>query len=310
MIGGMTTTERLDGRPLGVPGPRLRRVCALTGASGYVGSRMAAQLLSAGWEVRALCRSQPGIPRGRISHVPFDLETGLAPGALEGADALVHAGYDFGHTRWRDIERVNVDGSRRLFAAAREAHIERIVCISTVAAFPGARSMYGRAKLEIERMAMDVGAAVIRPGLVWGPQGAAMFGSLRRAVHVLPLVPLVVPASLGVTLVYEDDLALFLERLLDRWPDGSKQLFVAASERMLTFGELLRSLEDGANRRYVTVPWTAAWLGLRALERLGAKPPFPSDRLLSLATTDRAPLARATGRADHYGVEFRPYALT
>lgn len=271
---------------------------------------MASHLASAGWEVRALCRSQPRIPQDRVSHVSFDLAADVHPEALRNVDALVHAGYDFSHTRWKDIVRVNVDGSRRLFAAAREAHVDRIVCISTVAAFPGTRSMYGRAKLEIETLAMDVGAAVIRPGLVWGPQGAAMFGSLRRAVRSLPVVPLVVPADLGVTLVYEDDLALFLERLLEAWPDGSKRLFVAASEHMLTFGELLRSLQDGRRQRFVTVPWTAVWLGLRALERLGARLPFASDSLLSLATTDRDPLARATGRAGRYGVEFRPYALS
>jgi nucleoside-diphosphate-sugar epimerase len=300
----------MGSRPPDVTHPRVRGVCAVTGASGYVGSRMANHLLAVGWEVRALCRSPPTIRDDRASYIPFDLATGLPRGVLGDVDALVHAGYDFSQTRWSDIARVNIEGSRRLFAAAREAGLERVVCISTVAAFPGARSMYGRAKLQIEKLATDVGAAVIRPGLVWGPQGAAMFGSLRRAVERLPVIPLVVPPDLGVTLVFEEDLALFLERLLDRWPDGSKQLFVAASKRMLTFGELLRSLEDGTSRRrFVTVPWTAAWLGLRALESLGAKPPFPSDRLLSLATTDSDPLARATASAEPYGVEFRPYSL-
>jgi nucleoside-diphosphate-sugar epimerase len=307
----MGAPERLvGGRPSGSHNPPAQGVCAITGASGYVGSRIASHLASAGWEVRALCRSQPRIPQGRISQVPFDLAADVSREALRDVDALIHTGYDFSHTHWKDILRVNVEGSRRLFAAAREAQVDRIVCISTVAAFPGARSMYGRAKLEIETLAMDVGGAVVRPGLVWGPQGAAMFGSLRRAVHSLPVVPLLVPADLRVTLVYEDDLALFLERLLEAWPDGSKQLFVAASERMPTFGELLRSLQDGRRRRFVTVPWRAVWLALRALERLGARLPFASDSLLSLATTDRDPFARATARTARYGVEFRPYALS
>jgi NADH dehydrogenase len=245
----------------------------------------------------------------RFSYVPFELGAASNPMALEGANALVHVAYDFSHTRWRDIARVNVNGSCRLFTDAREAGVERIVCISTVAAFPGARSKYGRAKLEIERMALDVGAAIVRPGLVWGPEGAAMFGSLARAVERLPIVPLVVPDDLGVTAVHEEDLALLLERLLERWPDGSGKLFVAASERTLTFGGLLRSLsaKSGHSRPLVGIPWPVAWLGLRAIEALGARPPFPSDRLLSLATTDREPLAHDTGHAERYGVEFRPY---
>jgi nucleoside-diphosphate-sugar epimerase len=245
----------------------------------------------------------------RISNVRFDLADGSAAEALDGVDALVHAAYDFSHTRWSDVARVNIGGSRRLLGAAHDAGVDRVVCVSTVAAFPGARSMYGRAKLEIERITMEVGGAVIRPGLVWGPQGAAMFGALRRAVERLPVVPLVASADLDVPSVYEDDLALLLERLLGAWPDGSGKLFVAACEDMLTFGELLRSLspEHGATRRFVSVPWVVAWLGLRALETVGLPAAFHSDRLISLVNTDSDPLARATGHAERYGVRFRPY---
>jgi len=286
-------------------------VCAVTGASGYVGSRTADHLAGVGWEVRALCRAESSVRDERFLRVPFELGFKPAPGALDGVDALVHVAYDFSHSRWRDIARVNIEGTRQLLAAAREAEIDRIVCVSTTAAFPGARSLYGRAKLEIEQMAIDVGAAVIRPGLVWGPQGAAMFGALRRVVKRLPVVPLIAPADLGLPLVFEDDLALLLERLLDSWPDGSGRLFVAACEQTLTFSELLRSLspQDGIRRRFVPFPWKVLWLGLRALERLGWTPPFPSDRLLSLVTADRNPLAHATARAERYGVEFRPYSL-
>jgi nucleoside-diphosphate-sugar epimerase len=304
--------ERLtDGRSPSSSSSNSPGICAITGASGYVGSRMAHHLASVGWQVRALCRSAPAIAEDCVSYIPFDLAGASAAEALADADALVHAAYDFSHTRWSDIERVNIEGSRRLLTAAQAAGVRRIVCVSTVAAFPGARSRYGRAKLEIERMAMAAGGSVIRPGLVWGPQGAAMFGALQRAIERLPVVPLVVPADLGITSVYEDDLALLLERLLAGWPRGSGRLFVAASEEMLTFGELLRSLaaKHAPNRRFVGVPWTVAWLGLRTLEAFGVTPPFPSDRLLSLVNTDSNPLARATASTACYGVTFRPFSL-
>jgi nucleoside-diphosphate-sugar epimerase len=239
----------------------------------------------------------------------FNLASGPTPETLAGVDALVHAAYDFSCTRWTDVARVNVDGSRRLLAAARRAEVDRIVYVSTVAAFPGARSMYGRAKLEIERMAMGLGATIVRCGLVWGPRGGAMFGALRHAVERLPVVPLVAPANLPVMLVCEDDLVELMERLLDSPPDGSERLFVAACEDAPTFAELLRSLSPSTSRRFVPVPWTIAWLGLRCLELIGATPPFRSDSLLSLVGADAGALARATARAERYGVSFRPYSL-
>jgi nucleoside-diphosphate-sugar epimerase len=284
--------------------------CAITGTSGYVGSRLAERLASGGWDIRALSRAEPNGRQSRFARVRFELGPEPAPEALSGADALVHAAYDFGLTRWSDIERVNVEGSRRLFAAARAAGVGRIVFLSTVAAFPGARSRYGRAKLEIERAARAAGAAIVRPGLVWGPRGAAMFGALQGAVGRLPIVPLPAPAGLELSLVHEDDLALLVERLLHGWPESSGELFVAASARTLAFGELLRSLapQGGRRPRFVRLPWTAAWLGLRTLEALGVRPPFRSDSLVSLVAVDDAPLARATARAERYGVQFRPYA--
>lgn len=171
--------------------------------------------------------------------------------------------------------------------------------------------MYGRAKLEIERVAMKLGAAIIRPGLVWGDPGAAMFGSLRNAVERLPLLPLIAPADLELALVCEDDLVLLLERLLEAWPDGAGELFVAASAHGVTFGQLLRSLslQAGKHCRFVPVPQTPVHLGLRMLETLGVTPPFRSDSLVSLITADSEPLARATADAGRYDVSFRPYAL-
>jgi nucleoside-diphosphate-sugar epimerase len=285
-------------------------ICAVTGASGYLGSCVADRIADAGWEVRALCRSGGSRKRSRLAQVHFELGDEPAPRALAGVKALVHLAYDFSFTRWSDIERVNVEGSRRLFRAACTAGVDRIVYVSTIAAFPGAHSLYGRAKLQIERAALEVGGAIVRPGLVWGPQGAAMFGALERVVGRLPIVPLLAPAELELSLVHEDDLAVLVERLLNHWPEGSAKLLVAASSQTVTFVELLRTLAQRTGRRprFVRLPWKAVWLGLRTLEAVGATPPFRSDSLVSLVAADREPLARATDRAERYGVQFRPYS--
>jgi nucleoside-diphosphate-sugar epimerase len=285
------------------------RVCAITGADGYVGSRVADRLAGAGWSVTALSRAREARARTGFRRIHCDLGGELEPGAFAGVDALVHAAYDFGVTRRADVERVNVAGSRRLFDAARGAGVARIVFLSTVAAFPGARSLYGRAKLEIERAALAAGAAVVRPGLVWGPGRAVPSGALGAAVERLPIVPLPFPPALELSLVHEDDLAALVQRILDRWPEGSEKLFVAASEETVGFVALLRAraLRAGRRPRFVWVPWRAAWLGLRALETMGVATPFPSDNLVGMVAGERHPLVHATGDAARYGVSFRPH---
>ncbi|HWY17616.1 MAG TPA: NAD-dependent epimerase/dehydratase family protein [Solirubrobacteraceae bacterium] len=290
----------------------MQGICAITGASGYVGSCVAGRLANAGWEVRALCRRRSGQKQSGFTEAHFELGQTVAPQALAGADALVHLAYDFSLNRWIDIERVNVEGSRRLFAAAREAGIDRIVYVSSVAAFPTASSLYGRAKLACEQAALAADSAIVRPGRVWGPQGAASAGALERAVERLPVVPLPVPRELRLYLTHEDDLAALVEGLLDRWPAGAGKLYVATSADCLEFGEFLRlqALKTGRQPRFVQLPWRLVRLGLRILEDIGAKPPFRSDGILDLVTSDRRPLLHATDHTDRYGVSFRPYALT
>ncbi|MGA8354107.1 MAG: NAD-dependent epimerase/dehydratase family protein [Solirubrobacteraceae bacterium] len=287
-------------------------ICAITGASGYVGSCVAGRLAGAGWEVRALGRHRPGRRQTAFAQAHFELGRQVDPQALAGVDALIHLAYDFSLNRWIDIERVNVEGSRRLFAAAREAGVDRIVYVSSVAAFSGARSMYGRAKLATEQAALAAGAAIVRPGRVWGPQGTATFGPLQRAAQRLPIVPLPVPRELELFLIHEDDLTALVEGLLDLWPAGIGKLYVAASADWIQFGELLRSLalKTGKRPRLIQLPWRPFRIGLRILEDIGAKPPFRSDGILSLVESDRQPLAHATDHTDRYGVTFRPYTLT
>jgi nucleoside-diphosphate-sugar epimerase len=308
--GSAPADDRAEGALSAPSGEPVRGVCAITGASGYVGSRVAMYLARDGWEIRALSRQRPR-EKHIDAQVHFELGGDVTPEALAGARALVHVAYDFSAVRWRDIARVNIEGSRRLFAAARDANIDRIVLMSTVAAFPGARSLYGRAKLEIERAALEVNATVVRPGLVWGHQGAAMFGALQRTVRRLRVVPLLVPGERQFRLVHEDDLAALVASILNWWPVGSGKLYVAAADEPTAFIELLRSLASQTSERprFVRLPWRAVWLVMRMLEACGASLPFRSDSLVSLAAIDDDPLSRATDHAARYGVRFRPYAL-
>ena len=106
--------------------------------------------------------------------------------------ALVHCAYDFKPVSRREIQRVNVEGSRKLLAAATAGGVQRIAVMSTISAFEGCRSDYGKAKLEIEAAARAAGALVVRSGLVWAdgpPSGGGMFGSLARSVGA-SMVPL------------------------------------------------------------------------------------------------------------------------
>ena len=114
----------------------------VTGASGFIGSRLVHLLLSEGVEVRAMIL--PGDSAHNLDDVRGDIEivcgrleddTACAT-AVEGCDTLFHlaAIYAIWLPEPRKMFDVNVDGTRRIMAAARAAGVKRIVYTSSIAA--------------------------------------------------------------------------------------------------------------------------------------------------------------------------------
>jgi nucleoside-diphosphate-sugar epimerase len=172
----------------------------LTGASGFVGSRVAAAArLRPGVRVRQLSRQGahgPDAVRGDLSDPPS------LRGTCAGVDVLVHcatriSGDDAG------VEAVNDHGTRALVEEAVRAGVRRIVYVSTAAVhgrgpFRGVRpgqapiapaSATSRSRAAAERHVLDAGGLVLRPHLVYGegdrwvvPGVAWLLGELSATV--------------------------------------------------------------------------------------------------------------------------------
>ncbi len=186
---------------------------AITGARGFVGSMLAHRFEISGWTVTRLSHSGSA-----ADAVPFRLGDEVQPEIFRSRNitALVHCAYDFKPTARGDINRINVEGSSKVLEAAAAGGVERIAVMSTISAFEGCRSLYGRAKLEIEYAAASAGALVVRSGLVWAdgpPGGGGMFGSLARSVNA-GLVPLV-GGEYPQYLIHEQDLWELLRRFIE-----------------------------------------------------------------------------------------------
>src|SRR5271154_158370 len=111
----------------------------VTGASGFVGSHVARQLVNAGQPVRVLVRRGSNLAALGGLHVECfegDLrDTSSLERAMLGVRRVYHvaADYRLWTPRPEEIYETNVEGTRRLLAAAKSAGVERIVYTSTVA---------------------------------------------------------------------------------------------------------------------------------------------------------------------------------
>jgi nucleoside-diphosphate-sugar epimerase len=168
----------------------------VTGATGFVGSRVLARWLDRGRSVRALVRDPGGLPG--VDTVVGDLRDhpSLAR-AVTGVDVVVHCAVDESD----DLEQeraVNVGGTRALAEAALEAGCRRFVHISSCGAYalegvevvtedtplwPEDRAdslVYGATKAMAERSLQEVaarglGVVILRPPNILGAHPRSVF---------------------------------------------------------------------------------------------------------------------------------------
>jgi nucleoside-diphosphate-sugar epimerase len=212
-------------------------------------------------EVRGLARRRPPevAPYDGVRWFPADLGTAdsepVLAEFLAGVDAVVHLAWALLPDRQPDVlHAVNIEGSRRVLAAAGAAavpHVVHMSSIGTYAAGPQVHpvredwpttgvpsSQYSRQKSEVEQLVRDFDAAhpqttvsVTRPTLVLQPDAASEIGRyflgpiLFPAARMVPgalarLLPLPLPGSLHLAFVHADDVADAIARILDRQAPG------------------------------------------------------------------------------------------
>lgn len=258
---------------------------ALTGSNSHLGRALATRLRAAGATVVEWTSSPSP------TQVAFRLEDDRPP-PLDGIDVLVHAAWH----RGREGEHHNVRGSERLLeAAARNA--ARVVFVSSLAAYDGTRSAYGRAKRQVEEAVAAIGGVSVRAGLIYGRDAGGMFASLAEQVAARRVVP-VLRSPGRLQLVHLDDLSALLADLACGTVEHAG-LIAAAHPAEHGLQDVVRTIAAAQGRHVwqLPVPWRAAHAALRAAELLGRDMPFRSDSVVSLARTPGSrPPAWVAGR--------------
>lgn len=285
---------------------------AITGATGHVGSNLVRQLVERGDRVRALTRKPDpvelrGLP---VEKVAGDVTSGDGlDDLLDGADLLVHLAAQISIIGPMNglVDAVNVEGVRRVVAAAKRAKLPRMVHCCSVHVFEpepfheptderrprvqrGDAPAYDVSKAEGEAVVREavadgLDAVIVHPSGVLGPHDfkPSRMGHVLRKLYQRKL-----PALLGGGFDWVDarDVSAGILAAAERGRTSESYLLTGHYRTIAQVGEVAAEVTGVPRPRLVCPKWVAdigaPFMDLAAWLMRGGEPLYTSESLMPL----------------------------
>ncbi len=299
----------------------------ITGATGFIGSHLAKDLVEKGARIKCLVRrSSPETSIKFLSGLGVKLVYGdltdekSLDDAVRGVDTIFHLGGGGRMDMPEDVcFRINVDGTRNLLEAClRQGSVKRFIHISTCGVMgdiqnPPADEIYpynpenmayARAKTEAEKTALSyrdrLSVRVVRFPLVYG--SPLVDGDLSQIEGVTPMSMIFSTVQKGqwmyfgdgmtlIHCIHVDDIVRGLELAAEKGKTG--EIYILADEKAVPMKTLVeisaRALKVPAPRRHIPLPvaMTMALL-MEAAARLTRRKPMLTREVVRGFTATRA----------------------
>ncbi|GAA1877398.1 DUF2867 domain-containing protein [Williamsia serinedens] len=254
----------------------------VTGATGYIGGRLAPRLAAAGWTVRALARTPaklddaPWVGEGTVVQGDLSDRDSLMR-AFDGVDVVYHLVHSMGGDGTGDFKEEEAESARNVAAAAKACGVSRIVYLGGLHPDGTKLSKHLASRVEVGEilLASGIETVVLQAGVVIG-SGSASFELIRHLTERLPVMTTprwvhntIQPIAVRDALHYLVEAASATVPESRAWDIGGTEVF--------EYGEMMQLYAQAAGlpkRRMIVLPYLTPTLASRWV---GTVTPIPTS---------------------------------
>jgi NADH dehydrogenase len=217
----------------------------LTGGTGFVGSEVLRQLVSAGHSVRALVREGSEdklvVTDGVEIHSGDITDAATMVGVLEDCDAVIHLVGIIREFPGRNVtfKNMHVKSTENVLAAAEEQGISRYLHMSSNGTRERSNTGYHRTKWQAEESVRNSNLewTIFRPSLIFAP-GSEFVHMLSEVIRRLPVVPVIGDGQYRMQPVALKEVATSFVKALEM-PETIGKIYHLGGGESYTYDEIL-----------------------------------------------------------------------
>ena len=231
-----------------------KRLVLVTGATGFVGSRLVKELLSRGKHLRLLARHPASIKIQGAQIVEGDMLRPLTlPGAFHGVDTAYYLVHSMSAGR-AGFERRDREAAENFSYAAEKAGVRRVIYLGGLGESGEGLSEHLTSRLEVARILQQGGFATtfLRAAVIIGA-GSASFEMIRALVDRLPIMITPRWVSTRCQPIAISNVISYLAGCMDS-DQTSGQTFDIGGPEILTYREMMERFARIAGKKTFIVP--------------------------------------------------------
>jgi len=276
-------------------------VHVVTGAFGYSGRWIARELLSRGKKVRTLtnAKGRDDPFQGRVEVLPIDFTNHESlVTSLKDADVL----YNTYWVRYKDpkggyAHDIAVENIRRLFLAAEEAGVKRVVHFSVAHPHKAPDWSYFRGKVEVEKILTEsnLSYSILRPTVFFGGKRDVLINNMSWLIRKFPVFGIFGMGNYPIQPIHIEDVARVA---VDQGESVEDSVLDVAGPETFTYREYVTLIAKsiGVRRLIIPVPPIVGWsfgklVGLFLQDRVITRAEI-KGLMRGLMATDASPLGR------------------